>query len=86
MKNWYKANFLNIHDLAAIADEDTGRTVALVYDKADADLLASAPDLLAALESMVNYVMHYGTMPNANPSALKDAAQARLAIAKAKGE
>jgi hypothetical protein len=36
-----------------IADEETGRTVAVVYDSKDGDILAAAPDMLAALEELV---------------------------------
>jgi len=34
----------------AIIIDEKGRTIAVVYDQADAPLLASAPELLAALE------------------------------------
>jgi hypothetical protein len=36
-----------------IIDEDTGRNVAVAYDKADAPLIAAAPALLEALEIAV---------------------------------
>lgn len=40
----------DIHGQGTIADEDTGRTVALAYDGAkDGALLAAAPELLEAL-------------------------------------
>lgn len=43
-----------------IADEETGRTVAVVYDSKDGDLLAAAPKLLEALEAM--YAANKGGM------------------------
>ena len=42
-----------------ICDEDTGRTVAVVYDDKDLALLAAAPALLAALEYAVREVEGY---------------------------
>ena len=47
---WYVAN----HDSQGlIIDEETGRTIAVSYDKADAGLIASAPDLLDACKRMM---------------------------------
>ncbi len=43
-----------------ICDEDTGRTVAVVYDDKDMALLAAAPALLAALEYAMLEVKGYG--------------------------
>lgn len=54
MKNWYVTSTTNIAGQAFIADEDTGRTVAVVYDNKDAALVAAAPKLLAALETVAN--------------------------------
>jgi hypothetical protein len=42
-----------------ICDEDTGRTVAVVYDDKDMALLAAAPALLAALEYAMREVESY---------------------------
>ena len=54
MKSWYITSTTNIAGQAFIADEDTGRTVAVVYDNKDAALVAAAPKLLAALETVAN--------------------------------
>lgn len=47
MANWYQANAGDVQGL--IACEETGRNVAVTYDKADAPLVAAAPAMLAAL-------------------------------------
>jgi hypothetical protein len=45
------------HGQSAIASEATGKTVAIAYDgKADARLLAAAPDLLEALQGYVAHI------------------------------
>ena len=54
MKNWYITSTTNCAGHAVVADEDTGRTVAVVYDKKDAALVAAAPKLLAALEEVAD--------------------------------
>ena len=64
----------------------TGGIAALTYGatKADADLIAAAPELLAALEEMT---ATFGWQaPNANPAVDASVAAALAAIAKAKGE
>ncbi len=48
---------------------------------ADARLISAAPDLLAALESLLDMVKPYDGLPDSRKSVL----QARAAIAKAKG-
>ncbi len=56
--------------------------VAKVYNEADAALIAASPDLLAALEMMVNISLH----PKATKADIRKIARdARLTIAKAKG-
>ncbi len=47
-RSWYVANTGSHQGL--IIDENTGRTIAVAYDKADAPLIAAAPDLLAACQ------------------------------------
>lgn len=69
----------------SIVEEDTGRTVALVYDVADASLLASAPELLKALEDLTNWGRDNTSPLDTNsPHTLLIAAVD--AIMKAKGE
>lgn len=48
---WYTAKIGGGQGL--VVEEDTGRNVAVAYDKKDAPLLAAAPDMLAALECIV---------------------------------
>jgi adenine-specific DNA methylase len=52
MNNWYVANIGNDHQ-GLVIEEGTGRNVAVAYDKADATLLASAPEMLQALEALL---------------------------------
>ena len=47
---WYTAN---AGDQGLIIDEETGRNVAVSYDKKDAELIASSPDLLEELKTMI---------------------------------
>jgi hypothetical protein len=84
--NWYVANTGNHQGL--VIEETTGRNVAVAYDKADAPMLAAAPDLLAALEAAEGALSSFvdgNTSPNLKAcAAMRDFAQA--AIAKARGE
>lgn len=83
MKKWYTPKTSERATQALICDESTGRSVAVAYDKADADLLAAAPELLAALELLLDEddgpIVGDGFD---NPWV----AEARAAIQKAKGE
>ena len=47
--NWYTGK--GSGGQGTVIEETTGRTVAVAYDEKDAPLLASAPELLAALET-----------------------------------
>jgi hypothetical protein len=75
-RTWYEASTSG--DQGLVIEETTGRSVAVAYDKADAVLIAAAPELLNALEYLIRVddELEY-------ESAVK---QAREAIAKAKGE
>jgi hypothetical protein len=85
---WYVANTGNHQGL--VIDQDTGRNIAVAYDKEDAPLLAAAPDLLAAckgaqadIRELMNQAMpavDYGCRPK-----LKIEKQLDAAIAKAEG-
>jgi hypothetical protein len=76
MKTWYESSTGNHQGL--VVEETTGRNIAVTYDKADAALIAAAPDLLAALEAIANSgLVNYG------PDARFLASIARAAIDKA---
>lgn len=50
---WYTAKTSG--DQGLIIEEETGRNVAVVYDKKDAPLLAAAPELLQAVKEILDY-------------------------------
>jgi hypothetical protein len=50
MTTWYESKTGNHQGV--VVDETTGATIAVTYDKANAPLVASAPELLAALEGL----------------------------------
>lgn len=51
MKPWYESSTGNHQGL--VIDEQTGRNIAVAYDKADARLIAAAPAMRAALKSLL---------------------------------
>ena len=53
-QTWYASNGCGGQGL--IAEEETGRSVAVAYDNADAELLASAPKLLDQSKRMLESV------------------------------
>ena len=53
-RQWYEASTGNHQGL--IIEEDTGENIAVSYDKADARLIAAAPDLLAAAMAFVKSI------------------------------
>ena len=50
-ERWYAEKAAN-DTQGLVADEITGRTVAVVYDRKDMELIAAAPDLLEACEEL----------------------------------
>lgn len=77
--SWYSANTGNHQGL--VIEEATGRNVAVAYDKKDAAILASAPDLLTALiecEKRMEELQKHTNYPLAWPRVM-----ARAAIEKA---
>jgi hypothetical protein len=72
----------------SVIDEATGETVATVRtSRADADAIAAAPDLLAALQSMVQFAIVFQVdYPDKAESVQVKIDAARAAIAKATGE
>ena len=96
-KSWYYRPTAGheTHRQGVVADEATGRDVAVVYDgDADGAMLASAPELAAVLESCVAFLESWGS--EALNSKVKretlcrafggQAYTARAAIRKARGE
>ena len=77
-QNWYAPKSSN-HQ-GTIVSEGDGRTVAVAYDKADAPLLAAAPDLFEALRDLHAACEFW---EDQNDSVLRNAVEA---IAKARGE
>lgn len=51
---WYEAKTGNHQGL--IVDEDTGKNIAVAYDKADAPLIAAAPRMREALEAAEHWL------------------------------
>jgi hypothetical protein len=80
---WYEASMGNHQGL--VVDEQTGANVAVVYDKANARLIASAPELLEALAVLVDHAQE--TYPHFEDiRGQADISKALSAISKAKGE
>lgn len=77
MKTWYKSNHAS---QGLILEEGTGKTIAVTYDPAHADLVAAAPELLAGLERLCTF------QPRTCAEISADWDNARAALAKAKGE
>lgn len=75
---WYAASTGT--DQGLIISEETGKSIAVVYDKKDACLIAAAPDLLEACQHFMKCIACDGTRcaPNA-----EDFYFAREAIRKA---
>ena len=69
-------------DARVIADM---RLVGLHYNKADATLIAAAPDLLEALQDLFDADMEHVLMGDGKDDQIEAIAKARAAIAKATG-
>jgi hypothetical protein len=80
---WYVASTGNHQGL--VIEEKTGRNIAVTYDKADAPLIAAAPELLGALITMVEQAGCYMDDGEATDEEKAAMDAARGAIAKAKG-
>lgn len=89
--SWYVASTGN-HQ-ALVIDEQTGRDIAVCYDKKDAPLVAAAPDLLEACQR-IEFAARCRESTQGDPCRLLEvqaelraaATQARAAIAKAEGK
>lgn len=89
---WAVSKIGNPYDQHAIYAEPSGENVSVtVQGKANADLIAAAPELLAALELVANVadtarsILHK-TAPDEAKRFKRDAEFCRATIAKAKGE
>lgn len=68
-----------------IADEVTGRTVAVFYDEADKDLLAAAPELLQACKDLLEIFEGYDEDWDSDSVGVYLIAEAKRIINKAEG-
>lgn len=82
MKNWYEGKTGNHQGL--IIEEGTGKNIAVAYDKADAALIAAAPELLEALEA-AEYLLSGIYDRSGSDSVFECLDEVRRAITKAKG-
>ena len=82
MNNWYTMSKPDARQ-GIIAEDSTGRSVAVSYDAKDAPLIAAAPELLAALEALL--ACPAMNEDSAEPATLEAYKLALAAIAKAKG-
>jgi hypothetical protein len=91
MTTWHATttNKGSAHEQGLIID-DNGRNVAVSYDVANAELIATAPELLAALEYMLqadnDICENVGTKSDQAMSRIAAIDAARNAIARAKGQ
>lgn len=64
------------NDQGTIIDEQTGRTVAVVYDAKDAPLLAAAPALRDALQRLADAAYSFIHAENVTPDLMDELKQA----------
>lgn len=76
-ETWYEASTGNHQGL--VISEKNGRNVAVCYDKADAPLIATGPELLEAAKAMLD------ADPSSRVAQAKAAAALYQAISKAEG-
>jgi len=70
-------------DQGIIVDENTGASIAVVYDQANTDILAAAPDMYEELKIMTALVrLKYG---NLDTDVYKEILKAERIIAEAEG-
>lgn len=82
MNKWYTASTGNHQGL--IIEEESGRNIAVAYDKKDAPLIAAAPELLEALAQLLDRLEYHGSIDLIREEGpIEDA---RNAVNKAKGE
>lgn len=76
---WYSktTNTGSPHEQGLVIDEATGKNIAVTYDAKHAPLVASAPEMLAALENAVVLVHH---MAHGQRTTLLDVEQAKAAL------
>lgn len=77
-EKWYKVKTENHQGL--IISEIDGRNIAVTYDEKDADIVAAAPEMLAALKDLYNVAEH---LPELYGNKLHVLNAVRAAIAKA---
>lgn len=74
----------DIHGQSAVYDQDTGLNIAIVYDgERDGNLIAAAPDLLAACQLVIEADNECGS---ASPRKLHPITRTRLELAIARAE
>ncbi len=78
MNTWYACNTGSNQSL--IIDEVTGANIAVSYDVSDAPLIAAAPDLLDALNNLIELFTDPGLFHS------EQTRKAMVAISKARGE
>lgn len=82
-QEWCEASTGNHQGL--IVEEGTGRNIAIAYDKKDAALIAAAPELLSALENLLDEMESRFDYEDADEGEQEAMDNARNIITKATG-